>query len=472
MISFEEACVVLLEDMKPVTNTGNMNKPPTKGQLRFDVEAAREEALAGSNWHINMVRTVAHHVAKGASDNAILAEFQSWTRDGYTPQDTALEVKRAIDGARAKGFDRNRAVKFRSSQPFLQRACDIPLTGPKFLVDELIEENTLVQIFGQSGCGKSFLAIDLACSVASGRDFHQRRTKKGLVVYVAGEGRRGALRRIHAWAKAKHVELSEIDLYVSRTAVGMNSDVHISELKAELYSLRDQYGPLVLIILDTVARNFGDGDENDTKDMTKFVNAIDALNDEFQCTTLLIHHSGHADRDRARGSSALKGALDAEFKTAKSEDTIFLECTKMKDQDHPSKMAFYLIPIDIGTEENGNAISSAYLEYRGNRSMMSARLTPAELFAVKMFREAWKAQGGTDLDTLNPITVTLEQWRNAYYRRATHDKSDSKRKAFERSRQSLARKGWITVDDDIYTLLPRTYGHDPDIQDNDLESSV
>jgi hypothetical protein len=199
--------------------------------------------------------------------------------------------------------------------------------------------------------------------------------------------------------------------------------------------------------------------------MTRFVNAVDALNDEFQCATVLVHHSGHADKDRARGSSALKGALDAEFKVSKSEDSIYLECTKMKDQDYPERMAFYLIPAEIGKDENGEPISSAYLEHRGSMSLISSRLTKGEAYAISTLRKAWEAQGGTALGHLNPITVTLEQWREAYYRGATQDKVDSKRKAFERSRQSLRHKGWITVDNDVYTFTPRTYGHKADILD-------
>jgi len=40
-------------------------------------------------------------------------------------------------------------------------------------------------IFGQPASGKSFLAVDLAASIATGRAFQGLKTQKGDVVYIA-----------------------------------------------------------------------------------------------------------------------------------------------------------------------------------------------------------------------------------------------------------------------------------------------
>jgi len=86
------------------------------------------------------------------------------------------------------------------------------------------------------------------------------------------------------------------------------------------------------------------------------------------------------------------------------------------------------------------------------------------LFAVKTFHEAAGKLDASPLD-LNPAQLHLDQWREAFYRRSTQPNPDSKRKAFDRARRDLQSKGWLTVEDDVYTLTPRTPGQSPDKRD-------
>jgi len=50
---------------------------------------------------------------------------------------------------------------------------------------------------------------------------------------------------------------------------------------------------------------------------------------------MLVHHTGHSEKQRARGSIALKGALDTEYRLDKVGDEITLTNTKMKDAEPP-----------------------------------------------------------------------------------------------------------------------------------------
>ena len=90
---------------------------------------------------------------------------------------------------------------------------------------------------------------------------------------------------------------------------------HITEI-----SKKSQVTPR-LIVLDTLARNFGGGNENDTKDMNQFVTNVDAVRQAWGCTVLVVHHTGHNSTDRGRGSSALKAALDSEYQLTRQEDS-------------------------------------------------------------------------------------------------------------------------------------------------------
>ena len=54
-------------------------------------------------------------------------------------------------------------------------------------------------------------------------------------------------------------------------------------------------------------------DENNAKDMVKLIRTADKLKDDYQFAIMLVHPTGHARQDRARGSTAFKGALDTEI---------------------------------------------------------------------------------------------------------------------------------------------------------------
>ena len=58
-----------------------------------------------------------------------------------------------------------------------------------------LPERSFTMMYGAPGTGKSFLAIDMALSVANGLPWHGYETKQGAVLYIAGEG-------VAAWASA------------------------------------------------------------------------------------------------------------------------------------------------------------------------------------------------------------------------------------------------------------------------------
>ena len=95
--------------------------------------------------------------------------------------------------------------------------------------------------------------------------------------------------------------------------------------------------PPALIVVDTLARNFGGSDENSTSEMNSFVNNVnDFLRDRYKCVVMIVHHTGKGDKKSARGSSALKGAVDFEYRIERPEGSeLFCEMTNTKTKDAP-----------------------------------------------------------------------------------------------------------------------------------------
>ena len=244
------------------------------------------------------------------------------------------------------------------------RVGELLIKAIEWLIKGLIEEGSTNEVFGDPGTYKSFIALAWSCCIASGKAFLGRAVKQGPVVYIAGEGQNGILRRILAWCIRNQVEIKSLPLFVSLMPVGLSDSDQLEFVKAALDELSEQYGNPILIVIDTLARNFGGGDENSTQDMTRFVEAVDTLRVNYNSTVLIVHHTGHSNKERSRGAMALKAALDSEFRLDVDETGVIrMECTKMKDAEMPKPIAFKPAVVELGlNDDDGNPMTSAVLE--------------------------------------------------------------------------------------------------------------
>jgi hypothetical protein len=116
--------------------------------------------------------------------------------------------------------------------------------------------------------------------------------------------------------------------------------------------------PPALIIIDTLNRNFGDGDENTTKDMTRFVDHLAFLQHHTKACMMVVHHTGKGDSELARGNSSLRAAMDTEMVVRPLASNIELVCTKQKDAAPFKPSVFNLSVINLGEDDDGEAIES------------------------------------------------------------------------------------------------------------------
>lgn len=327
---------------------------------------------------------------------------------------------------------------------------DLQYRAPEYIVEDLFETETLGLIFGDPGCGKSFLAVDLALSVASGTRFHGRAVRQGSVFFIAGEGHNGLARRFAAWSKARDVPLAGVPMFKSERAAQFLDGASAKAVADAVEALAGHHGQPALIIIDTLARNFGAGDENNTKDMSEFVAAIDDLKARFPgSSVLIVHHSGHAEKQRARGAVALKGALDAEYRVELEGKLMRLVNTKMKDAEPPRDVHFQFEQVDLGDAK------SAVLEAT-EAPEKQQKPTPTQRLGQETYITAAAAKGSWEDGAFRGVHVDV--WRDAFYAKHTGDNADAKKKAFQRVRRDLVASGRMTVTDDIY------FAHDAEVQ--------
>ena len=224
---------------------------------------------------------------------------------------------------------------------------ELKMRTPEMLVGRILECNTLVSIYGDSGVGKSFLALDLAFCVASGQPWHGEVVQQGGVFYLAGEGREGLIRRRQAWEMANDRSLEEAPLYLSTKATDLADEQSRIEVLEQIREVAKQ-DSLKLVIVDTLSRHFGGRDENQAGEMAKFVECLDHIRQEFGMTVLLVHHTGKDANRGARGSSVLRAALDNEILVKRErKGLVKLTNEKMKDAEPFQPMAFQLASVTL-----------------------------------------------------------------------------------------------------------------------------
>lgn len=339
----------------------------------------------------------------------------------------------------------------RSSFQFT-RIDQLQLRDIDWLVEGYIETDSIVDIFGDPGAGKTFITIDIACCVATGRSWQGHEVKKGAVFYIAGEGHHGLARRFKAWETGTGQSIAGAPIYKSEHAAQLYDASEAARVRDAAMQLVQQSGTEpALIVIDTLARNMG-GDENSTHDMSLFVSNLDTyLRQPWHCTVLVVHHSGAMDKLRSRGSTALPGAVDADYKVELDDATnqVRMTCVKQKDAPKGEPKFFRIATVDLPVaDKHGRPVLGAYLAPL-QASAISTSPTPRKAFLGKNEQRALRAL--IEMEKADQLWLgaggqpTSDEWRGQCLA------AGIERNRFAEARKSLLEKGLVKQIGDIVT---------------------
>jgi phage/plasmid primase-like uncharacterized protein len=336
------------------------------------------------------------------------------------------------------------------------RADSLELSEIRWIVDDYIEADSLAQVFGDPGGGKSFVSIDIACCVATGKDWHGHQVQQGAVFYIAGEGHNGLARRFKGWELGNGTTLDGAPLFKSHRAAQLYDATEAALVADSIKTLSAECGHVPsMIVIDTLARNMG-GDENSTQDMNSFIQHLDTyLRQDYKCCVLVVHHSGAMDKDRSRGSTALKGALDAEYKCQldSGTKTIQFESKKMKDAEMPAAKNFQITQVDLPIfDKHGNAVKGAYLTSVDISGLVSniqkkksipgnQRIALNCLVAIEQHK---RTEGMDGMD----VSATYDEWRDS----AKGHGLDYRR--FKEASAALVKKDMVSERNEVFRTVP------------------
>jgi hypothetical protein len=334
------------------------------------------------------------------------------------------------------------------------------------LVRHLIGENSLPVMFGQPGCGKSFLSLDVALHVACGWPWFGLPVMKCGVVFIPAEGQRGIVKRIAAFRKRHGLDLdAEIPFAAIPLPIDLRSEHgDTSALVLAVAQARKVFDCAVgLIVIDTLSRTFGGGNENDSADMAAFVANIDRLRTETGAAVLIVHHAGKDDARGLRGHSILKAAADTVIEVSGQDGIRTLKVEKQKDGETGAARYFNLEIEEVGTDEDGQPITSCVVApipqtEGGKPPAKIQKLTPEYQKALEYLADAVADHGerrtGNDIPAGISL-VTIDRWRERLTQRGLYEPGPNARQWFQRVRNKLIAANRIAIDGEYVWVVPQ-----------------
>jgi hypothetical protein len=305
----------------------------------------------------------------------------------------------------------------------------------EFAIQGFLPRRGLVQLFGKPGAGKSLVALSLAMAIACGEDtWHGMAVHlHGPVAVIVGEDGSGVAARFAAECAIRGIDPKDVPVVFS-TAPTQLLDAEQMQRHAQAIVDVLQAEP-VLVLLDTLATNYGRGSEDSTEDMSAAMANAAAMQRTFRCLVGFVHHSGQDKDTRARGSSVFIAAADAEFRISqvpggagkpaaaeafggapqepwtRTGDLVKVQPVKCKNWQRLDAISFEICSVELGEDRHGEMETGGVVIPWKNGS--DPELVPAPMQAVveEVLIEIMRGTRATDLEAAACGELTQQQWR-------------------------------------------------------------
>jgi len=348
----------------------------------------------------------------------------------------------------------------------------------EWLIESIIPKRSFVALFAPPASWKSFIALDLAEAIATGRDWMGYKIpKKGAVLFISGEGHGGMGARVKA-CKIQNNSPDGANMYVIRAQINIRSSQEdFNALVAAINELVAQIDePLEIIILDTLMRmSGGNFNENSSEDMGGFIAQTGKLQQLYNCALMVIHHSGKHIKG-LRGHSSLLGAVDTELEITRQDSVInsadpsvignaILTVSKQKDGADSIVVGIEVVLVEIGISSLGFEITTS-LAVRQNQDIAGSNPKGSKNNAgsggnqkieMDSLYKAIKAKGSYRVvDGSSRFGVSLDDWKDEFWsmKGCTEDDKAAFKKAWLRARERLVAVNKVVIGSGWVWLKP------------------
>lgn len=348
---------------------------------------------------------------------------------------------------------------------------DIQDQPVEWLIDGVLPKKSFVALYGPPASFKSFVALDMAYSVASGVEWMSNPVNSpGAVLYICGEGHGGMGARIKACKIFKGSQGGE-PLFVIRHQINLrsNHDDFLALIEGIDNLLTSHQLSLSLVIIDTLARSFGGGNENSSEDMSSFITQCGRLMERYETSLMLLHHSGKDISKGLRGHSSLLGAVDTELELVRVDSMIksteiagqgILTITKQKDGEDNRKIGFEVVPVvlkssgigldditSLAVQSSDSVVRDRQEQAKSNRGSKAGKgkNQRLEMQSLKIAMNS-KGYSSSTPEGFKKV-VDVEHWRQEFglMVREKDTSDDTFNKAWVRCKKNLQESGQVRV---------------------------
>lgn len=306
--------------------------------LATAVEGSRNDTLNRAAFNLGQL------VGSGDLPDALVVdELTAVARQvGLADSEIHATIKSGMDSGAATPRAPKHPPTASLSNRVLTRSDLNKLSEPKPLMDNVLDQGTTALLYGKWGTAKSFIALDWAASVATGRPWQGRETRQRKALYVAAEGAHGFKSRTDAWEAGWNRTIDDQWFHVLPAPVNLTKAGEVGSLTTLIRN--ERYG---FVVVDTLARSMVGADENSAKDCGVVVDALTRLVEatpDGRGVVLGVHHAGK-DGKTFRGSSAFEAGADTVYFTKREGNSFALSREKRKDGPQEDRHLLKLDPM-------------------------------------------------------------------------------------------------------------------------------
>ncbi len=291
----------------------------------------------------------------------------------------AINLLVVATGIKQRIADMPLAAEATGAAPFLPKGPrDLAKSSrPAWVVKGLATTGEVILLFGKPGSHKSCMALDLALSVADGRDSWagcRIKTARRGVAILQYEGVGASWDRCLAWSKSRLEDPTSWFLDHPGAAdnlrflppVSFLDGAEFGRLRTHFQDQREDDRP-ALIIVDTVSCTIAGGDENNQQAGSLFVSRCQELAQLCQAAVVAVHHSNRGGNEE-RGSSTFRANVDTVLKAEplKSEGEGYIKLGvdgKSRNTCGTWMRVFKTGAWCIGEDEDQDPITAPSVEY-------------------------------------------------------------------------------------------------------------
>ena len=189
----------------------------------------------------------------------------------------------------------------------------------RWLIEGLWGTKAVGLIGGHPKAGKTFLALDMAVSVASGTSclgkYRVEESARALI-YLAEDSPQNLRERVEALARHRGIPIGDLDLHV---ITSRSLQLDLDRYRARLFKTLKFLKPRILI-LDPLVR-LHNRNENDATEISELLSYLRHLQREFDVAVVLVHHTRKSGAPQGQVGQSLRGSGDL---WAWSDSTLYL----------------------------------------------------------------------------------------------------------------------------------------------------